>query len=312
VTVCVAALAVNGRTIICVADKAISYGEQIQWDSDSTKIVKLNPSGSLVMFSGDEQATQKVLANMLSVSDQIKGKTKAELIKLCEEQFKDAVDDLIVGLFLKPRLLTKEDYINAITGTKINDMMRSLADEIKKYEVDCGLLVCGFDVNHSPFILSVSSPGVVTDMTHTGFHAIGSGWDKAVSRLLFSEHKRDHALARVLYDAFDAKANAEMESHVGYEWDAVVSLDGPVEYCDIGKEIKELVERTWVQYNRSPFDKYNPKEDVEPPPKNWKKRLETLIDVEVLTRMREMSEEEIVNYRSSRQPLDSQTSTGQR
>jgi hypothetical protein len=291
-TVCVAALAVDGRTIICVADKAISYGEQIQWDSDSTKILKINPSGALAMFAGSELPCQKVLANILSAADQMEGKTKQEIISFCEKQYKDAVDELIVGLFLSPRLLTKSDYVAAITGTEINHMVRSLADEIRDYEVDCALLICGFDANSNPFILSVGSPGIVTDMTHTGFHAIGSGWEKAVSRLLFSEHKRDHSLERVLYDAFDAKANAEMESHVGYEWDAVVSFDGRLSNCEISKEIKDLIERIWVQFNRSPFDKYNPKEDVEPPPLNWKKRLEKLINSEVVSAMKKASPEE--------------------
>ena len=46
-TVCVAALAADFNAVVCVADKALSYGEYIQWDSDSSKIVKINPSGTL-------------------------------------------------------------------------------------------------------------------------------------------------------------------------------------------------------------------------------------------------------------------------
>ena len=80
-------------------------------------------------------------------------------------------------------------------------------------------------------------------MTVTGFHAIGSGWDKAVSRMLFNEHKREYEVARVLYDAFDAKASAEMAAGVGFAWDAVIIMGGPVGFCDVSKNIKELIER---------------------------------------------------------------------
>lgn len=272
-TVCVAALAAKANVIVCVADKALSYGDHIQWDSDSSKILKLNPSGTLVMFSGDEESTQRVLANLISVGDEIGRKPRREIIKICEAQYKEAVDDLIETKFLRPRLLTKQDYVRAITAPKLNHMLRSLADEIKKFQIGCDVMVCGFDDKKKPFILEISSPGVVTDMTMTGFHAIGSGWDKAVSRLLFAEHKREHTITRVVYDAFDAKANAEMAAGVGYQWDGVVALHHETPFVVITDRAKELLERAWAKFNRSPFEKRDRKKDLPNPPRNWEQEL---------------------------------------
>jgi hypothetical protein len=37
-TICCAAFGDNSKAIVCIADKGISYGDTIQWDSDSSKI----------------------------------------------------------------------------------------------------------------------------------------------------------------------------------------------------------------------------------------------------------------------------------
>lgn len=252
-TVCVASLAANGQAIVCIADKAISYGDYVQWDSDSIKMLQINPSGSIIMFSGGERDTSKVLARILAKPENI-GVTVASTIKFLETEYKDAVDELTEQLHLSPRLLTRANYLSAISSQQVNSYIRSVADDIDKFEMDCGLLVCGFDQGQAPFILDVMHPGVVVDMTTTGFHAIGSGWDKATSNMLFSEHKRVHGVDRVLYDVFDAKAHAELEAHVGYEWDAQVIVVGSKKPTFVPKGIQELIEDVWSFYNASPFE----------------------------------------------------------
>lgn len=62
---------------------------------------------------------------------------------------------------------------------------------------------------------------------------------------MFSESKRSHPIERVLYDAFDAKANAEMAIGVGYEWDADVIVSGKNQSETVPKEIKDIIERVW-------------------------------------------------------------------
>jgi hypothetical protein len=270
-TVCVAALAGDKTAIVCVADRAVSYGGLIQWDSsDSGKIIKLNPSGSVVMIS-DEGDGPRVLDALFERAPDIGAKKRSTIRGTCEEQYRLAVDDLVEAKFLRPRLLDRSKYVAAITGGTVNDLIRSQADEIKNFDMRCDLLCCGFDSDRVPFIFDLGSPGIARDMTMTGFQAIGAGWEKAVSRLLFSEHKSQHSIERVLYDCFDAKANAEMTPTVGYEWDAVVIRAGKM--TEVPKDIKELVENIWGKFNRSPFDKFDPKEHTSVP-QDWRDQLE--------------------------------------
>ena len=289
-TVCIAALAADSKTIVCVADKALSYGDYFQWDSDSTKIIRLESRGMAILISGGEVGISKVLS-ALSAREEDLGESVSETTKICEMEYKKALDELVEAKFLAPRLITRAEYIHAISGPSINPYFKQIAEEIDKFDMDCTLLLCGFDKNREPFILDLSNPGIVSDMTRTGFQSIGSGWDKANSRLLFSEYKRSHSVEQVLYEVFDAKANAELEAHVGYEWDALVLIRPPISFCDIPKNIKELTEKVWAKANRSPFERYNRKEHLEPPPKDWRQRLKDLIELQVLAHLAKLEAE---------------------
>jgi hypothetical protein len=88
--------------------------------------------------------------------------------------------------------------------------------------------------------------------------------------MLWSEYKRHNSVDHVLYAAFDAKANAEMSIGVGYEWDATILLPQmPKDIPFVPKNIKDIIERAWAEFNRSPYETREP-DDLDPPPKNWK------------------------------------------
>jgi hypothetical protein len=277
-TVCLVAFADYPKAIVCVADKGISYGDHIQWDSDGTKIASISSKGTTILFSGGEEATARVLSRLVAREEEIGDEPEATA-KICEEEYRGAMDELIEAKFLLPNLLSRKDYLSAIRSESINDHILSIAKMVKDFEMDCSFLLCGFDAKNQPFILDLEPPGIVTNFFSTGFHAIGSGWDKAVARLLFSEHKRTNPIHRAVYDLFDAKANAEMSAGVGYEWDVKVLHAGRIIF-DFTDGPKKLIEKVWAKYNRSPFEK-RCKDDLPAPRRDWLKVFQEIsIDIE--------------------------------
>ena len=272
-TVCLAAMAAHSRAVVCLADKSVAYGDKIQWDSDSSKMFQLKPSGALVMFAGGERDITEVVSRILAVEDELLGKDKLKTRNILQRECKEAIDFMVDRLFLSPNQLTRDEYIAAISGPQINTYIKSIADQITNFELDCALLVCGTEKG-LPFILSLDSNGIVTDLTSVGYGSIGAGWEYATARLLFSEHERSHTIERTLFDAFDAKVNAELTPSVGYEWDAWVYLPGKLKTHEVPKDKKDLIEQGWAKSNRSPFEIHDPKKHIELPPENWKEQLQ--------------------------------------
>ena len=79
-------------------------------------------------------------------------------------------------------------------------------------------------------------------------------------------------MGRVLFDVLDAKANAEMSTGVGFNWDAqVIFPDGIGVVPD--KPVKDLLERAWDHHNLSPFEKWNRIDYMQKPGPRWKQRI---------------------------------------
>jgi 20S proteasome alpha/beta subunit len=139
------------------------------------------------------------------------------------------------------------------------------ADGIKGYRSGSTMLVAGFGPDGVPHIFCLRDPGDVTIHDLTGYWAIGIGESAAIERLLWAEVSKREALERVLYEAFDAKANAEIVQGVGYEWDAEVMVAGK-KAKRLPTNMKRLIEKVFQETTASPFGKKRL-------PDNWKEKL---------------------------------------
>ena len=239
-TICTAALAGYGRVIVCIADKAVSYGDHIQWDADSSKITTLDNHKSQILMAGSESPISRVLRKLAPLRDEFSGDRDA-LMSILEDKFKEAFSEEQEATLLHPQMMTREDYLKAVSGGTINRYMESLAIDVRNFGFDCALLVCGFDKQQSPYIILLEPPGKAVDCTNTGFAAIGSGAEKAISELLYTEYARSHGVARTLYDCFDAKLFAEMAPGVGYEWEMrLITNAGAVPVRDEAKVVSRV------------------------------------------------------------------------
>jgi hypothetical protein len=263
----------KGGCIIGLADKALSYGD-VSWDSDSAKIIPLGRNQAVALTAGSDRYITQLLGK-ITECDEYTGSSLTNVISFLEGKYQECVKEMQETEILLPRLLTREQYVAAISGSDGNASIREIDHDIRQFQFDCALIVCGFVQKIRPYILLLEPPGVVTDCTNNGFCVIGSGAEKAISRLLFVDHKREHGVAHVLYDCFDAKANAEMNSFVGYDWDAYLLSGGKVKA--VPPKAKPLLDRVWAARNKSPFKKKKDPDDLPGPPRNWETQLRQII-----------------------------------
>ena len=271
-TVCIAALAERSRAIILVADKMSSLGEMVR-DTDVHKILPVGHSGWAAMTAGHGARCDAVVRSLSKAVDQ--NPAIAESAESLGRQLEDAYRAMKESAedreILAPHLLTRELW--AKRGKDMlplpEPVIRDIREEIFRFEINCDLIVCGFDRTgrtRRANIVLISKSGIAENVTNEGFCAIGIGWETAAGRLFWQAFRRTDRLDRVLYETLDAKAHAELMAHVGYGWDATVLLPGRMLAVPGG--IKTTINDLFDASTESPFDR-QPKQ----PPKGWQKKL---------------------------------------
>jgi|SRR5271155_1460713 len=171
------------------------------------------------------------------------------------------------------RGISKAIYEQALATAAVSPLMQNIVMEMEEFIFDCDIMLCGINDFYKPYIISARAPGIVIDCTRQGFNSIGIGADIANPRMLWSKYERTHPVGRVLFDVFDAKANAEMSPGVGFSWDAIIIFADDGYAYEVPKTIKQLIESSWDEHNRSPFEEWNPEEDLPRPEERWKERI---------------------------------------
>lgn len=266
----IASFAAKSRAIVLVSDKALTYpGAGMQSDTSIKKILPLGPSNWHLLTAGDVGFAGDVAAHC-SKALQTNPDTADDadaLVQCVVESYKATRLKRVRATIFEPRFLTEAWMVDP--ATPHDDQFRAVWDEVSGFNCNCDLLICGFDKAGRAHMHSLDNPGVTSSLNAIGLHAIGSGWSFALGRLLWNEIDRDQPLEQVLYNAFDAKATAEIVQGVGYEWDAVILTATTA--TEVPKKIKDVIEKVYIRTTLDPFDMKMDAEDV--PPQNWKSQL---------------------------------------
>lgn len=267
-TICVAAFAEDSKAIICIADRSVSYGDDITGESDAAKIIRL-PSGVVALVSGGEAEFERVIRKL--ARNPKLGVSLLDTVTYAEKCYQEAREELIAIRYLKPNLIDDPKVLrDAAMAPEANKYVRELASTVASFDMGCWILLCGFDEQGTGFILRLENPGQAMDVTRVGYDAIGSGWIHAIARLVWNEWTRKKPVDEALFYTLDAKISAEVNPFISGEWDASIMFAG--EHNEVPKDIRGILDKAWVLYDRSPYWKREP-DDWDAPPRNWKKLL---------------------------------------
>jgi len=276
-TVCLASIAEKSKAIVMVSDKAVTYGGSesltpMQYDTGVKKFCRIGETYWYALIAGDPtfalsvvNGAEQIIAQQSEFAESVVG-----MMNCFKAAYKKRRDSLVEDLILSPRLLTKELFVARTTDLQPldQDFVFGISAEAKNLKTNSSLLICGFDKHNNPHIFSVSNPGKVNSHDLTGFHAIGIGATMAISRMLVLEADLNDHLGLALFQAFDAKVNAEVTQGVGYNWDAEILVPNK-KAIPLRSDIANLVENVYRAYPYTPF----PRKVNYKFPKHWNRRL---------------------------------------
>jgi 20S proteasome alpha/beta subunit len=284
-TVCVAALTDDRKTVVLVADKAITYGgyfrPAVQAESGGIqKMLSIGDSTWKALMSGNATATELIIRRAglrLAAQPDLAGSLDSmmETVKTAYQEARDqGVDDEV----LRPRLLTKELLIARpstlvpLDSQHFGDVAKRVAD----FRMGCDLLVCGFDAQGTGHIFSVHDPGVVNSHELEGYYAIGIGAESAISRLAWHYAEPSDSLDFGLYQTLAAKLCAQSIQGVGWGSDMWVMLPDRTE--KVPAHIVDLVRDVFYRANRLPFRRRRNWNVKDAWPRNWETILKSYAD----------------------------------
>jgi hypothetical protein len=264
VTVCLASFAAKGKAIVMVSDKAVTYGDDedssssgpMQYDTGVKKLKRIGRTFWYALIAGEPtfaidvvDGAEQIIAQNPELSASVTG-----MMACLKASYKKRREALAADRILSPRMLTR-DLLVARTSDLLpldQEFFFGVSAELKNLKTRSSLLVCGFDSKGLPHIFSIVNPGIVNSHDLTGFHAVGIGAKMAISRLLVLESRKEDKLELSLYQAFDAKVNAEITQGVGYNWDAEVLVSGH-SAINVPDRIARMIERAYEGLPLVPF-----------------------------------------------------------
>ncbi len=278
-TVCVAAFAAKEEAIVLIADKAVALGQMVS-DTTICKMSRIKDTRWYALISGDISIADAML--LQCEAELAKAPSDADMLlsmmKLTSRVYSEIYESELEAEVLKPKLLTKTDVFQR--PRRLLPLSQKLDDEItedrKQFvrEWSCEILICGFDSKDQPHLFRVVHPGRARGEDRMGFSAVGIGADAAIGRLMFIDSDRDDDLAKILWDTFDAKVQAELMQNVGYDWDAHIVLKStPKHAVQVPEKLQELMDTAWrYSSGTSQFDSEPWKPD-DIPPDDWKDQI---------------------------------------
>lgn len=219
-TVCIAALANNRRSLVLATDEQVSAGYAAS--SRAIKLRWFHPNWA-IMYAGDMGAMVSLLRRVKRSFPKTETPPVDEVSNVIVKAYQDELVKVKEQRYLKPSKLDWDTFHRndpRLFTDAIYERMKSQLDETtisQDPNQAPTLLIAGFDADGPGHIFSVDHPGVECGHNLVGFHAIGTGFYYALTML----HSHSRYISHfdpsnlVLYRVAEAKFMAESDPQVG-------------------------------------------------------------------------------------------------
>jgi len=254
-----------------VADRALSLGSVQATNSGQGKIFKLCPkwyallAGHVTFAEKFIQSVQGTVQHTPAIRDSI-----VSMRTCLEDSYRQCRQREIENQILFPQLMTA-DLLTARPASLLplpNGHYSSLIKAINDFDTQTNVMICGFDANGCPHIMTIAEPGTCLSFDSLGYHAVGIGAEAALVRLAGMDTDRNEPVGKIIYGVFDAKVSTEIFQGISYEWDGEVLARGKDSAQKVPRPLIATLDRVYRAFPRSPFD------DTFKEPRGWWKKLD--------------------------------------
>lgn len=249
-TVCIAAIAENGKKIVMASDAKAAFGE-FSADKGVLKNIPLK-NGYAVMIAGNEVGEAMPMLRRAKV--RIGDSTDPDEIANClYESLVETRKRKTEAKILSKLGFTLETFRSEGKDSLTESAYYDVLSDIRRVELSLTLLLCGFDENGEGHLRVISCDDSPQDFDMLGFAAIGSGASAALSSLSFAKdhcafYKSDSS-AEVFYHVLAAKFMAESATDVGKEtFDVCTVYEASCEFLSPMAGGANTVRDLWLKF----------------------------------------------------------------
>jgi hypothetical protein len=218
-TVCVAAIADGGDSLVLVADRQIGVNYVETGGIESKKILPLCGNWWVMFSAEDTSSVFPVLDAARLTTDP--SMTATQIGDAVYRAFVEERDKRAERACLIPRAYTISTFQKDGLKQLGAELFREIGQQFADVTLGLYLLVCGFPAHGKASILRIADDGVARcDMP--GFAAIGSGQFGTTFMMYFRDLSPTMLLREVLYYAVEAKYFGEQASGVGPDTDMYI------------------------------------------------------------------------------------------
>lgn len=214
-TVCIGAMANDGKTIVAVADKMISINAPMayQYENDGVQKIYDLKENIVAMYAGATNLADEIIKNAIIKINEQNPETVHATAEIVKDEYQAYRLNLLSEAVFKPHKFTIEEY-NDRQKDLNQEVVNSIEKSLTEFNLGIDLLICGLDATGG-HIYTISNPGISLLSDGVGYACIGIGAPHALYSLIDSGYVKSLPNEKVEAMLETAKKRSENAPGVG-------------------------------------------------------------------------------------------------
>ena len=212
-TICLALICDDGKSIVAVADRMVSVESlSLQFEQGTRKIERLGASFA-ALTAGDALAQTDLLRDASEAVSELDNPSVRDVASAVAECFIRQRNDLAEKLVLRRVGLDYAAFLEQQQNL-LPELTARLWSDYQSVELEVELLIVGVD-SSGAHLYQIADPGIAVCFDSIGYAAIGSGLPHAEGFLTEADYSQEISLLRGSWLAYVAKRRSERAPGVG-------------------------------------------------------------------------------------------------